>query len=38
MERDEENGKLEVERVVQIIVIYNDGGGEHYPDGDDDRR
>ena len=37
VERDEENGKLEVERVVQIIVIYDNAGREHYPDGNDDR-
>lgn len=34
---NEENGILEVERVVQIVVIDNDGGREGYPDGNDDR-
>jgi hypothetical protein len=37
MERNEENGKLEVEGVVQIVVVDDDGRGEHYPDGDDER-
>jgi hypothetical protein len=37
MEGDEEHGKLEVEGVVQIVVVDNDGRGEHYPDGNDER-
>jgi hypothetical protein len=36
MERNEENGKLEVEGVVQIVVIDDDGRGEHYPYGNDE--
>lgn len=38
MECYEENGEAEVEGVVQIIVIYNDGGRKNYPDGYDESR
>ena len=37
MERNEENGKLEVEGVIQIVVIDDDGRGEHYPYRNDER-
>ena len=37
MERHKENGKLEVEGVVQIVVVDDNGRGEHYPDGNDER-
>lgn len=32
---DEEDGELEVEVVVDVVVVYDDGGGEDDPDGDD---
>lgn len=38
VEGDEENGELEVEGVVQIVVVDDDGGGQHDPDGYDHRR
>ena len=37
MERNEENGKLEVEGVVQIVVVDDDGRRERHPQGNDER-
>jgi hypothetical protein len=35
MPSDEKHGKFEVERVIEIIVVDDDGRGEHDPDGND---
>ncbi len=37
VESDEEDGVPKVEGVVQVVIVDDDGGGEHDPDRDDGR-
>lgn len=37
MVSDEEDGEPKVEGVVQVVVVDDDGGREHDPDGNDGR-